>query len=103
MNVLPVAHHALLRCGLLVGIGPTAVVQPRSPPATGKVTPVMGLVRGQEQNCRRPLVRCSKALHQAAKESLIHDLLVTDLLLFARRSGASVDAARRRLVAPGYA
>src|ERR1700746_2278692 len=56
---------------------------------------VGGLVRGQEQNCRRLLVRCSKALHQAAKESLIHDLLVQDLLLFARL--VSGDAARLRL------
>jgi hypothetical protein len=35
-------HRILsLRWGVWVGSGPTVIVQPRSPPATGRVTPVM--------------------------------------------------------------
>ena len=50
VNVLLVAHLAFLRSGLLVGSGPTAVVQPRSPPATGKVTPVMSEASSEARN-----------------------------------------------------
>src|SRR6267154_2061179 len=63
----------------------------------GNASDVGGLVRGQEQDCRRLLLRRAEALHQAGGKGLIHDLLVPDLLLIDRRGGVARYAPRRRL------